>query len=76
MRPLLRLVAAELSRVLNVQVTFEPGSLTPADLVSLTRAARSLIQSGVVAADALRVVGLPADVELAPPTPAPTPGTT
>ena len=75
-RPLLRLVASELSRVLGAAVSFEPGMMTPADLVSLTRAARSLIQSGIVAADALRVVGLPADVELAPPTPAPTPGTT
>ena len=75
-RPLLRLAAAELSRVLGASVSFEPGMMTPADLVSLTRAARSLIQSGIVAADVLRVVGLPADVELAPPTPAPTPVTT
>ena len=75
-RPMLTLAAAELSRVLGASVSFAPSMMTPADLVSLTRAARSLIQSGVVAADALRVVGLPADVELAPPTPAPTPGTT
>ena len=65
-RPLLRLIAAELSRVLGADITFQEASDSPADLVSRSRAAGSLRKAGVGLADALRIVGLPDDVELAP----------
>ena len=59
-RPLLRIIADELGRVLGADIAFQELGDTPADLVSRSRAASSLVTAGVGLADALRIAGLPA----------------